>query len=106
MKVLSALSLLTLSLSSFAQQNPVTTVTVPYPTHHQRYYGGLDAVESHLRSELDKKAIAFCGTKDNVAGIADVEVKVAFSLIMKDETKKFEGGYPLGSVTAEVVCHR
>lgn len=106
MKLVIALSLLTLSLTSFAQQTRSTVVTVPYPQSHQRYFGGIDAVEGQLRSALDAKAMAFCGTKENVAAIADVEVKIAFSLIMKDEPKKFEGGYPLGSVTAEVICHQ
>ena len=106
MKLLITFSLLTLSLASFAQQTRSTVVTVPYPSSHQRYFGGIDAVEGELRAALEEKAIEFCQTKKNVAAIADVEVKISFDLIMEDETEKFEGSYPLGSVTAEVTCHQ
>ena len=94
-----------LSFNVFATSNDGVLVTVPYPTNHQSYFGGIRKVEKQLKADLMEKAAVVCRTKEKVSTIANVEVKIAFSLIELDN-EQFEGSYPLGSVTAEVYCSR
>jgi hypothetical protein len=104
MKNILALSILALSLNSFASATEGTVVVVPYPTQHGAYFGGIKRVEGEVLADLKAKVLAVCKTKENIAAIANVEVKVSFDLIMED-SDEFEGGYPLASATAEVFCH-
>lgn len=103
MKLLTALSLLTLSLSSFASTEH--NIEVKYPSSHQGYYGTIAEVEKELKADLMKEAVKACGTLANVAAIADVEAKFSFDVIVLDEAK-FEGSYPLASATAEATCRQ
>ena len=105
MKNIFAISFLVLSFNVFANSDEGTLVHIPYPETQQSYYGGFSDIDEELKTELTAKAIAICGTKENIRAVANVEVKVAFDGInIHKET--FEGGYPLASLTAEVFCKK
>lgn len=106
MKNFFALTFLVLSFNVFANSDEGTAIVVPYPQSQSAYYGGIDRVEKEVKEELIAKAVAVCKSKKNIAAIADVEVKVAFSLIEINDEDKFEGGYPLASASALVFCHK
>lgn len=105
MKNFMALTFLVLSFNVFANSNDGTIIEIPYPASQEAYYGGISRVEKAIKEKLTNKAIAVCKTKENIAAIADVEVRISFSLIEVND-EKFEGGYPLASASAEVFCHK
>lgn len=103
MKSIMALSFLVLSFNTFASSSDGIVIEVPYPTQQTAYYGTIARVESGIKQELTDKAIEVCGTNENVAAIANVEVKFSFEIIKKDK-KTFEGLYPLAAASAVAVC--
>ncbi len=103
MKNIFALVIAALSMNTFATIPVATPINVPYPTQQERFTGTIRNVEVKLKNDLLEKAIQVCGTKENVAAISNVEVKVSFDVILI-EKPLFEGMYPLGSVSALVEC--
>ena len=101
MKNILALSLLALSFNTFAARS--APIEVPYPTHQEAYYGTIKRVESEVKSKLMEKALQFCGTKENLALVSDVEVRFSFDMIEEDNVI-FEGSYPLAAATGVAHC--
>ena len=103
MKNFFALVIAALSMNTFASIPEGTPINVPYPTHQERFSGRIRSVELKLKSDLIQEAVEVCGTKENIAVISNVEVKVSFDVI-KIEEQNFQGSYPLGAVSALVIC--
>ncbi len=103
MKNFFALVIAALSMNTFASIPEGTPINVPYPTHQERFGGTIRTVELKLKSDLIQEAVEVCGTKENIAAISNVEVKVSFDVI-KIEEEQFRGTYPLGAVSALVFC--
>lgn len=105
MRNIMTLSFLVLSFNVFANPSDGTVVEVPYPTQQSAYYGTIERVESDVKKELMDKAIAVCGTKENLAALSNVEVKISFEVI--DLNKEiFEGLYPLAAASAVAHCRK
>lgn len=100
------LTFLALSFNSFAATSREgTVIVVPYPTQQQAFYGRIATVEKDVKAQLMQKAVAVCGTKENISTVADVEVKISFMAIEEDNAI-FVGGYPLASASAVVYCYQ
>lgn len=105
MKKIMALSFVFLSFNAVANANEGTAIAVPYPTQQGAFYGTISQLDNDIKKELTDKAIAVCGSKENLGAISDVEVKISFDTIVIDK-EIFEGLYPLAAASAIAHCRK